>query len=125
MFAAYNYDLSFPGSTVSIGAADKSSAVNSPDINCLLLAEMKNLSSKMNLMEKGFATTQKQLQSASTSNRQEETDKGKKVKQRVSAASPLQSSEDNYSDSEFLMPAKNSFKKITRFRSKSVSGWRS
>ena len=51
---------------------------NSQDTNTLLLQEMKNLSSKMTIMEKRLATTEKQLQASTSTYHQQ--GKGAKIK---------------------------------------------
>ena len=107
-------DTSSSSSSTSIGA----SASSAQDMNVLLLAEMKNLSSKMNSMVKRLATTEKQLQSASTSDSQQQRDKGKKFKQKVPPVPQIQSSDENSSDPEVVMPSKKFIKKMARFRNK-------
>ena len=100
-------DTSSSSSSTSIGA----SASSAQDMNVLLLAEMKNLSSKMNSMVKRLATTEKQLQSASTSDSQQQRDKGKKFKQKVPPVPQIQSSDEDSSDPEVVMPSKKFIKK--------------
>ena len=80
----------------------------SQDTNSLLLQEMKSLSSKMNLMEKRLATTEKQLK-ASTSAYQQDG-KSERTKKKVLAVPQPQTSEEDSSDAELLMPSKKFIK---------------
>ena len=80
----------------------------SQDTNSLLLQEMKSLSSKMNLMEKRLATTEKQLQ-ASTSTYQQQG-KSTKVKRKVPAVPQPQTMEEDSSDAELVMPSRKFIK---------------
>ena len=81
-----------------------------------LLAEIKNLSSKMNSMEKRLATTEKQLQSASTSDSQQQRDKGKKIKQKVPPVLQIQSSDEDSSDPKVVMPSKKFIKEDSKIQ---------
>ena len=88
----------------------------SQDTNSLLLQEMKSLSSKMNLMEKRLATTEKQLQ-ASTSTYQQHG-KSTKVKRKVPAVPQPQTTEEDSSDVEMVMPSKKFIKEDPNIQQK-------
>ena len=81
---------------------------NSQDTNTLLLQEMKNLSSKMTLMEKRLATTEKQLQASTSTYHQQ--GKGAKIKRKVPAVPEPQTTEEDSSDAELVMPSKKFIK---------------
>ena len=100
-------DSSVSSSTSSEDNAGGAS-VKSQDTNSLLLQEMKNLSSKMNLMEKCLSMTEKQLQ-ASTSAYQEQG-KGAKIKRKVPAVPQPQTTEEDSSDAGLVMPSKKFIK---------------
>ena len=83
-------------SSASMEAAANTSIVSTQDTNTLLLQEMKSLSSKMNLMEKRLATTEKQLQASTSATGQH--DKGKEIKKKVPAVPQPQTSEEDSSE---------------------------
>ena len=91
-------------SSASMEAAANTSNVGTEDTNTLLLQEMQSLSLKTNLMEKHFATTEKQLQASTSATG--EHGKGKKIKKKVPAVPQSQTSEEDSSDAELVMPSR-------------------
>ena len=89
-------------------------SAKSQDTNSLLLQEMKSLSSKMNLMEKRLATTEKQLK-ASTSAYQQ-NGRSEKSQKKVPAVPQPQTSEEDSSDAELVMPSKKFIKEDPKIR---------
>ena len=96
----------------------------SQDTNSLLLQEMKSLNSKMNLMEKRLATTEKQLKASTSAygNRMAEVKKVRKKYLLYLNPRRLKRTHQMLSWSCLL---RNSSRKIQRFDTKSRQGWKS
>ena len=95
-------------SSKSEEAAATASGVSTQDTNFLLLQEMKSLNSKMNLMEKRLATTEQQLQASTAAGYSH--GKGKKMKKKVPAVPHPQSSDEDSSETDLVMPSKKYIK---------------
>ena len=103
-------DTSTSSLPVSTVAANNSPSTSTQDVNLLLLQEMKNMSAKMNLMEKRLATTEKQLQTSIPSKEQSDKGKGKKIKKKVPPVSQPLTSDDDSSDADSVVPSKKFIK---------------
>ena len=101
-------DTSVSSIADSTEVAETSSSVGTQDVNMLLLQEMKSLSSKMTVMEKRLEMTEKQLQTTTTMKVPQ--DKGKKIRRKGPAVPQPQTSEDESSEPEMVMPSKKFIK---------------
>ena len=109
-------ELSVSVENTSVNSGTVSSG-DSSGMNAMLLSELKNISAKMESMEKRLATTELKLLSAEARCDDSKSAARHKVKKTsVITSTPQETTDDDSSDSELVLPSKKFIKQDTRIQ---------